>query len=124
VNKRALQLRDYQSEAGEVAEPFNDDVFTYDGGMAQSIGGFGRNAMNDVRLNSKIARQRKVTYAIGELVRWCRSFNRENHELKQRIAELEQQRDELLNKFIDQYKESGSADAEAADRLVPYQGRV
>lgn len=101
MSKRDNQLRDYQAEAGVVVDDFDDDVFAYDGGvMRQCISGFGRNALQDLFCKCKDKEAcKQIGYRVNELVRWCRSFNRENHELKKRVAALEAERDTALGRF-------------------------
>lgn len=63
----------------------DDDTFEYTGGFSQCIGGFGRNAINDIceafelqdlEGQEEVDGRDKTEYCIGELVRWCRGLNR------------------------------------------------
>ncbi len=77
----------------EVGTEFDDDVFVYGDWptLRQCISGFGRDLIDDLEeyVNEETGygiseiQKCKFQWQVNELVRWCRAFNRENHELKQ-----------------------------------------
>lgn len=69
----------------------DDDIFEYEGGMKQCISNFGRQIVDGINehCRSKSA-QKRLGYGVGELVRWCKSLNRENQELKLQIEEMQE----------------------------------
>lgn len=68
------------------ASKIDDDVFEYEGGMRQCISGFGNNAKEcvDQLINNRYsdAAHNALNWHIKELVRWCRSLNREAQEIR------------------------------------------
>jgi hypothetical protein len=75
------------------AEPFDDNIFEYgDTGLRQNIANFARNALemingnldefHELDTNDRVDARESIKWHVNELVRWCRGFNAENHELK------------------------------------------
>jgi hypothetical protein len=81
-----------------MADELNDDVFQYEcSEFTQCISGFGRHVVeqalgdiedrgNDECTDAEI--NDRITYNVGELVRWCRHFNRKSQKLAAEVAEL------------------------------------
>jgi hypothetical protein len=84
-----------------MADEFDDDVFQYEGSeFTQCISGFGRHVIeqvlgdiedrdNDECTDAEI--KDRITYNVGELVRWCRHFNGKSQSLAAEVAELRKQ---------------------------------
>jgi hypothetical protein len=93
-----------------MADELNDDVFQYEGSeFTQCISGFGRHVIeqvlgdiedrgNDECTDAEI--KDRITYNVGEFVRWLRHFNGKSQKLAAEVAELRKELAEAKGRAV------------------------